>query len=121
MRELLFRGKSQDGWHYFGLWGTPNLPVIIPETIGQFTGLLDKKGIRIYEGDIVREELIPPRMNNIYEIKFNGGSFHLSNPSDKYVPLFAYDAEIISYLEVIGNIYESKHLLDNIDTKVFKN
>ena len=62
MREILFRGKDNISgeWitgflvseKHIGNW-VESHPVI-PETVGQFTGLTDKNGKKIFEGDIVK-------------------------------------------------------------------
>lgn len=46
-------------WEYtYILWGTtngvPNMAEVIPSTVGQFTGLTDKGGKKIFQGDVVR-------------------------------------------------------------------
>ena len=66
----------------------------------QYTGLKDKNGAEIYESDIVIQSDDEPR-----EVKFVNGEWVLNN----HLSLFYYE---LNTLEVIGNIYENKGLLD---------
>ena len=61
MREIKFRAKSQDGtWFKWRLLDLIDMQTLATETVGQFTGLLDKSGKEIYEGDIVQSPLLSP-------------------------------------------------------------
>jgi uncharacterized phage protein (TIGR01671 family) len=82
--------------------------------IMQYTGLKDKNGKEIYEGDVCKL-LNQFHLNEIYSVKFIGGSFCLSNELEPYIPFFAYDKDKIDYMEVIGNIYENPELLESIE------
>lgn len=123
MREILFRGKRYDTgeWLEGNLLLTPKGMAIIkpsrvlfdggyllinPETVGQFTGLRDMHGKKIFEGDIVRYT------NNVNEIKQFSIVWYLTgwwcrNNSGNY-PLHDFRT---TRLEVIGNIHDNPELL----------
>src|SRR5690554_443096 len=73
---------------------------VIPDTVGQYTGLMDEYDKEIYEGDIVRHAT----WGDIYEVIFEDGGFYV---------LSSYDFQTINEypLEVIGNIFENPELL----------
>ena len=130
MREIKFRGLDIQGeWRYGNLsillqkvgkvekgtyisnrCGRPFAFQVQSKTIGQFTGLHDKKrtkeypdGQEIYEGDIVKEKWC---VDN-FTVIFQHGCF-LAH--DGRGPFLILDDRHLDY-EVIGNIYENKELL----------
>lgn len=135
MREILFRGKRADTGEWvkgfylqkpnpFAENGKPVRHCIIdippfgydvdPETVGQFTGLTDKNGNRIFEGDVVN--MNDEDWNSLgftYQIcavrfdAFTGG----------FEPFSTYDWDSGEYIranccEVVGNIYDNPDMLE---------
>ena len=123
IREVIFRGKRTDNgeWIEGSLLGidwcdkpstysiAPNTPVsvfysVIPETLGQYTGLTDKNGRKIFEGDIVRAFT---RFSEIYvsPVTYHDGTFWFKNWSwTKF--LFKFEN-----IEIIGNIHDNPEIL----------
>lgn len=140
MREILFRGrgdtKYNDGVWYYGVpirdfegdWQicTNNSKrVVTPETIGQYTGVTDKNGTKIFEGDIVKykdackfsdndemEEAEEQYLcTNVVKFK-NGRFFPLPQRYDCEDYFFSYG----SYdFEVVGNVHDNPELLRGND------
>jgi len=119
MRKIKFRGKAVNGEWYYGLLslshahnGQPPLGYYIsnsngmpwayrvrPETVGQFTGLHDKNGVPIYEGDKILVEVCAGTWTED-EVVFTGGSFKRART---LTPIGWIATQCI---EITGNIYE---------------
>ena len=76
-----------------------------PETLGQFTGLLDKQGKEIYEGDIVIG-FCTSNHPAIIEWDAPNGGYNIREQDGEYQ-----DIDSNTRMEVIGNIYENPELL----------
>ena len=136
MREILFRGKQtdKDKWIYgvpvkgtsadeseiliiesvfkcdeYACRGCEFTPAI-PSTVGQYTGLKDKNGKMIFEGDIVGHYSNYRKKYDIGTVKY--GDFNCSCCSGVYGWFFENeDIREHSSCEVLGNIYDNPELL----------
>lgn len=121
-REILFRGQrlDNDEWAYGDLLHLPNGDVVIlsdkgytkvkPETVGQFTGLTDKNGNKIFGGNIVKcLSLEYGYVNKEVYYAEDRARFVLGSLGSDY------DFEEYINVEVIGNIYDNPELLYNGD------
>lgn len=158
MREIIFRGKRTDNGKFIegdlikldnhtliatkDMWAsnlhdnysttkTLELEVlpVVAKSVGQFTGLTDKNGTKIFEGDIVRilytdwasKSNDDPRtlaqylvdISKIGVVEFNDNAWELKMYSKKYDDYFhsSISHGIHGRIEVIGNIHENPELL----------
>lgn len=135
-REILFRGQrlDNDEWAYGDLLHLPNGDVVIlsdkgytkvkPATVGQFTGLNDKRGCPIFEGDVVAT-FVNDRIQSVGDVQFKCGVFGVEWTENKVnrrmVGVFGQrhnlrrlDDETMDDIEVIGNRFEFPELLHDL-------
>ena len=124
MREILFRGKQADNekWvigylsskHTITIQtpcGHTDEIVICADTVGQFTGLTDKNGKRIFEGDVAK--VLQGKDKDIAYVGFENGAFMLYPKTGNI-----YERTLWEYwyndwdVEVIGNITDNPELLE---------
>lgn len=134
MREILFRGKRADNgeWVYGSLITERNMfdgnlmtmhiqdieepyddNLIDDETVGQFTGLTDKNGTKIFEGDIVKhiqKYEISGEVKSIAVIKWNE-AYSCWSVEHTNGRITAFLGTEYHKLEVIGNVHDNPELL----------
>ena len=132
-REILFRGKRTDngewveGFYWKDIWGDDTEYIyydgesykVIPETVGQYTGLTDKNGKKIFEGDILESRASDNKKDWKYWIvTFYDGSFCFERDisrkrKHKYEQNLLCADEVKLYgLAVIGNIHDNPELME---------
>lgn len=126
MRDILFKGKRLDngewiqGYLFFKAyicWGmvndVPDMKEVDPETVCQYTGLTDKNGRKIFNGDIIRYINEINGKEKIEEIKYNKtyASFCRIRKSEMGSQYLSMDEEIANRCEIVGNIFDNPELL----------
>ena len=146
MREICFRGKRTDNgeWVEGCLikvdWRNkpttysimPTRPtacnyIVDPETVGQYTGLTDKNGVKIFEGDILRGFEYPFCSNINGEFNYFAeivwfddssafGTYTFKNPKSNVRGISEGNTDYLEYFnadkwEVIGNIHDNPEIL----------
>lgn len=131
MREIEFRGISYEnnkfvyGWLHqtkykckkFFIRTFPNEDdeyddvVVNINTVGQYTGIKDCEGVKIFEGDIVEYwyRSVSGTASSTAIVKFYDGAFQLEDIDDSDTTELLYLAED---LKVIGNVWENPELLE---------
>ena len=129
MREILFRGKHSEKsrWDYGDLYmdhgrtyigsrdmmhGVRVHGEVIPDTVGQYTGLIDKNGTKIFEGDIVKLRLLAAKMEWKGVCEYRNGAFGLAwqYAGERYC---TFAGTCNAEYEVLGNIHDNPEMMED--------
>lgn len=120
MRESLFRGKRADNgewiegflvkkfdkWYIYDFDFLPYSSEITPETAGQYTGLTDKNGKKIFEGDIIEYDKDGARYEVVFAVEDGISKFCSKDLIDGNLGYVNQSRD-----KVIGNIHDNPELL----------
>ncbi len=129
-REILFRGKRADNGEWVEGYYVKYQPIaskaqfvagivpdyassfylieIIPLTLGRYTGLTDRNGVRIFEGDVCIFQNVFSSKPHIGVVRYYANAKPISDDGQYSVDLAECNPED---LEVIGNIHDNPELL----------
>lgn len=141
MREILFRGKSKAtgvwrmGWYqpdfeykwelterdarhsdaaicFLNYDTRPDWSYVDVNTVGQFTGLTDKNGTKIFEGDIVKIRLLAAKMEWKGVCEYRNGAFGLAwqYAGERYC---TFAGTCNAEYEVLGNIHDNPEMMED--------
>lgn len=130
MREILFRGKRVDNgewiegnyeWyhkppkHIISNPYTGETKGVISETVGQYTGLTDKNGTKVFEGDICKTyfESYTRSWEEVGVFTEFCGAYGIESADGKHFRAFINESVYTRSREVIGNVHDNPELLEN--------
>lgn len=112
----------QEGFSDWGLPRNMSCVEVDKDTIGQCTGLKDKNGKLIYEGDIVRTWKFSTGITKLSVIVWNEArcGFRLCDIDNYQRNIHRYPQSMVNVttIEVLGNIYENPELLEEKDVNL---
>ncbi len=120
MKEIKFRGKRVDNgeWMYGYYYWDGKFPFIIvnnedryvffgviPETVGEYTGLKDKNGKEIYKGSLIKI------VDEIFEVVWHFNRWVIKSVKTGRIKEFR-KIDVTAFYEIIGNIHDDPEMME---------